>query len=185
MKTPILIGIIVAVVVAITVPSVMYFILIHGNQNNPNVVASSNSNTTVLLQEIASLKAQISNLTSENQALQSEVNNLQSIVNLQNTRTIANDYTVNQPAGQYSTISFTANYAGYVTVNVLSSTTTKTTVTIVEYTNMGQTITSQTYNVGTSGTVVFPVLPGEIEVEVGNSNFFNGATETVTVTYTY
>ncbi|QCO29310.1 hypothetical protein DFR88_01390 [Metallosphaera sedula] len=151
-------------------------------QNEVNSLTNQNqqlqSNVTALLNEITTLQNEVNSLTNQNQQLQS-------IVNLQDTNTIANDYSVNQPAGQYSTISFTSNYAGYVTVNVLSSTTSKTTVTIVESTNNGQTITSQTYNVGTSGTVVFPVLPGNINIEIGNNNLINGASETVTITYTY
>jgi len=34
-----------------------------------------------------------------------------------------------------------------------------------------------------SGTAVFPVLPGSIKVRVGNTNWFSGATEIVTITY--
>jgi hypothetical protein len=33
--------------------------------------------------------------------------------------------------------------------------------------------------------VCFPVLPGTINVDVGNSNLMNGATHTVTIEYWY
>ncbi|MCH1771537.1 MULTISPECIES: hypothetical protein [Metallosphaera] len=176
MKKSAIIGVVIILGIIVIVSLFFYFDV--GKINTSIPVTTSNSNVTALLNEIATLKGEVNNLTSQNQQLQS-------IVNLQDTNTIVNDYSVNQPAGQYSTISFTSNYAGYVTVNVLSSTTSKTTVTIVESTNNGQTITSQTYNVGASGTVVFPVLPGNINIEIGNNNLINGASETVTITYTY
>uniref|UniRef100_A0A2U9ILC8 Uncharacterized protein n=1 Tax=Acidianus sulfidivorans JP7 TaxID=619593 RepID=A0A2U9ILC8_9CREN len=108
----------------------------------------------------------------------------QNIVNLQSCEVITSNSSLSQPARQVSNISFQASYAGYVTVIVSSSTTSLTNVRIVEYTAEGQ-ISSEQYDIGSSGTVVFPVLPGTIVVEVGNYNLIQGATETVTVTYTY
>jgi hypothetical protein len=97
-----------------------------------------------------------------------------------------NSQTISQPAASYYTFTFSnISYAGYITVDVLSSTTSNTWVEIVVYSSNGISYSSGQIAVGYSGTVSYPVLPGTIEVEIGNSNFFSGATETVTITYTY
>jgi hypothetical protein len=95
-----------------------------------------------------------------------------------------NDQTVSQPAGSYTYWIFSANYAGYVVVSVQSSTTSNTYVG-VSWSSYGVNY-KNTITVGVSGTAVFPVLPtSSVEVVVGNSNLFTGATETVSITYWY
>jgi len=125
------------------------------------------------------------NLESEVQSLQSQVQNLQNIVNLQNSDTLWQDYTINEGSGGSYYFSFTANYAGYVIVDVLSSTTSNTWVQIEINNPSTGTIESQQFTVGYSGTVYFPVLPGTVTIYIGNSNLINGATQTVTITYVY
>jgi hypothetical protein len=99
---------------------------------------------------------------------------------------LVNSAIVSQPADSYTYWSFnTSNvwYAGYLSVNVSSSTSINTYVQViysVHGVNYDNTIT-----VGASGTAVFPVLPASIEVRVGNTDLVNGATETVTITYYY
>ena len=109
---------------------------------------------------------------------------------LENETTLVSDYTVNQPAGSASALTFNIPYAGYIEVMVLSSTTTNTYVEISgTYSpswaapNTGWTYSSGRISVGTSGTVFFPVVPGTVTVAVGNTNAFSGATETVTIVY--
>jgi len=120
--------------------------------------------------------------------LQNQNNQLQNIVNLANSTVWVNDQTVSQPAGglgvSYTTWSESASYAGYVSIDVLSSTTSKTFANVV-YSAYGVNYNDQV-NIGTSGTAYFPVLPSStLTVEVGNGNLVNGATETVTITYYY
>jgi nitrate reductase NapE component len=141
-------------------------------------------------------------------SLNSEVGNLTYIASLDKSTVWVNDTTVTQTASNYTSWSFSADYAGYVSVNVQSSTTNNTYVRVIysAYSiNYDNTIT-----VGTSGTASFPVLfaplafmtpsipPGtpprsfpysigytSIELRAGNTNTVGNATETVTITYYY
>ena len=116
-------------------------------------------------------------------ALQSELSSYKAIVNLQDSETLISQ-TVSQPAGGYTHWNESLNYPGYVEVIVSSSTTTKT-YAEVSWTADGVNY-SNSVTVGTSGTACFPVLPSsDVVFGVGNTNVFNGATETVTVVYYY
>jgi len=76
----------------------------------------------------------------------------------------------------------TINYAGYVSVAVESSS--NTTYAQVFYSSYGVNY-DHNVTVGTSGTAVFPVLPGEIAVGVGNTELVDNVTATVTALYRY
>lgn len=93
--------------------------------------------------------------------------------------------TISQPPSSYtSCCTFSARYAGYIVVQVHSSTTDKTYVRVV-WSSYGVDY-DERVNVGVGGTAVFPVLPSSnIEIGVGNSNLFNGATEAITIIYYY
>ncbi|MEM3743852.1 MAG: hypothetical protein QXW43_04920 [Candidatus Methanomethyliaceae archaeon] len=126
---------------------------------------------------IASLNSQITNL-------KNQVNDLNSIINLEKSTVWVSDQTVSQPAGSYTQWKVSASYAGYVSVRVQTSTTDKTYVRVI-WSSYGVHY-DQSITVGVSGTAVFPILPASnIEIRVGNSNLFSGATETVTITYHY
>jgi len=115
-----------------------------------------------------------------------EYNYLGDIVNLAKSSVWVDDETISQPASSYTTWTptFSASYAGYVSVWVQTSTTTNTYVRVI-YSAYGVNYDHQ-IGVGTGGTAVFPVLPSStIEIRVGNSNLFSGATETVTITFHY
>jgi Flp pilus assembly protein TadG len=122
-------------------------------------------------------------LNSQNTNLQNQVNNLTSLLNLTKSDVWVTNQTFSQPAGTYTGWTHSATYAGYVKVNVESSTTDSTYIEVI-WSAYG---VNYDYNlpVGSSGTGVFPVLPSSVEVRVGNSNALNGATETVTITYYY
>jgi len=137
-----------------------------------------NASYTNLLSSYASLQSQYS-------SLQSSYNSLQSIANLQQATTVVDAQTVSQGAGGYYSWSFSTSYAGYVTVTVSSSTTSNTWIEITGTSSNGITYDSGQISVGYGETVYYPVLPGTVQVYVGNSNLVNGATETVTITYTY
>jgi len=114
----------------------------------------------------------------------SEYNDLTDIVNLAKSTIWVNDQTISQPASSYTYWTVSANYAGYVSVQVHTSTTDNTYVRVI-YSSHGVNYDHQ-ITVGVSGTAVFPLLPSSsIEIRVGNSNWFSGATETVTITYYY
>jgi len=123
---------------------------------------------------------------SEYDSLQNQVNDLNSIINLEKSTVWIDDQTISQPASSYTSWepTFSAPYAGYVSVWVQTSTTDKTYVRVI-WSSHGIDFNQQV-SVGASGTALFPVLPSSsIEIRVGNTNLFNGATETVTITYYY
>lgn len=114
-------------------------------------------------------------LEDEITSARAEIVSLQRIVNLQEKQTIINGATINQTAGQTTEIAkFTAQYAGYLTVSGTSTTT-----------NGFVLINSTQYNFGTGTTFHSPILPGDVSIAFGNTNIFNGATATLTVTYIY
>jgi predicted PurR-regulated permease PerM len=156
-----------------------------------STIASLNSQIITKNNTISSLNSQIASenntIASDNlqiSSLNSQVSDLTNMVNLADSTTWVNDQTVSQSVSSYTYWTVSASYAGYVSVDVLSSTTTKTYVEVIWYAygvSYDNTIT-----VGVSGTAVFPILPcSSIEIRVGNTNLSNGATETVTITYYY
>jgi hypothetical protein len=96
---------------------------------------------------------------------------------------LVNDQTVNEPAGSAYDFNFNIQHAGYIEVIVSSSTTSNTYVEISGTSIEGWTYDSGQISVGSGGTVYFPVVPGQVTVAIGNTNMFNGATETVTIIY--
>jgi hypothetical protein len=117
--------------------------------------------------------------------LQGQVVDLTNIVDMDKYATWANDQTINQTANSYNSWTEEANYAGFVAVQVLSSTTDKTYVEVI-YSNYLYGINyDQRIAMGSSGVATFPIEPFYIVIRVGNSNLINGANETVTITYYY
>ena len=131
------------------------------------------------------LNASYNSLQSQYSSLQSSYANLQSIANLQQTTTWVNAQTVSEGPGGYYYWSFSAPYAGYVTVTVSSSTTSNTWVEIRGVSSNGIGYDTGEIPIVSGGIISYPVLPGTVYVEVGNNNLANGATETVAITYTY
>jgi hypothetical protein len=116
-------------------------------------------------------------------SLQSQIDSLNRIIELQEFMVWENATTISQPAGYNTGMNFTANYAGYVVVNLLYSTTSNTTVGLM-YT-YGEGTYYDVMNVGSYGTVWFPVLPATISVMVGNTNPVDSAVEVVSILYYY
>ena len=146
--------------------------------------SSLQSQYSSLNSQYSSLQSQYSSLQSQYSSLNSQYSYLQSIVSLSQTETLVNSQTISQGPNNGTVFTFNIQYAGYITVDVLSSTTYNTWAEINEHSSNGMSYAIG-QSVGYSGTGRFPVLPGTVQVEIGNSNFFNGATETVTITYTY
>lgn len=139
----------------------------------------------VLNTEVHDTTAELMTANSQVTSLQNQVDSLNAIANLTASTTWVNNQTVSQPAGSNTTWSKSASYAGYVSINV-SSSTTSSTYANVTYSAYGVNYNVQ-INVGTSGTAYFPVLPSSnITVGVGNGLLIgSGATETVTIIYYY
>jgi len=125
-----------------------------------------------------------SHTDSEYDSLQNQVNDLNSIINLEKSTVWVDDQTISQPASSFTVWTFSANYAGYVSVWVQSSTVPGTHVKVI-YSAYGVSF-NQKIVVSAGDTAVFPILPSSsIQVGVGNGNLISGATETVTITYHY
>ncbi len=183
-------AIVLAIIIAILLASLIGTIAYYSNLNrslSSNAGASSNVSSS---QEISTLQSQIAELNQEINSLQSninalnqKINTLTNIVNLQEQTTLVNQQTISQPAGYYTYWDFQLQYAGYIVVYVYSSTTTNTYVEVVwNYNGINY---DQSITVGASGSAAFPVLPTTVQVRVGNTNIFNGATETVSIVYVY
>lgn len=167
-----------------------YTSIISGKDNTiaskDSQIASLNSQITDKDDTISSLNSQIASKDSQISSLNSQVSDLTDTINLAKSTTWVDDQTISQPASSYThwTPAFSGSYAGYVSVWVQTSTTTNTYVRVI-YSAYGVTYDNQ-IGVGTGGTAVFPLLPcSSIDIRVGNTNLFNGATETVTITYHY
>jgi hypothetical protein len=143
-------------------------------------IQSQNSQNS---QNLADKDATIANLQAQLSQKNSDINDLNSIVNLLKPEIWVDEKTVSQGSGAYTYWSPTASYAGYIYVWVESSTSSNTYVEVV-WSSHGIDYSNK-ITIGTSGTAYFPVLPSNVEVRVGNTNLINGATETVTVTYYY
>jgi hypothetical protein len=74
------------------------------------------------------------------------------------------------------------DYAGYVVVQATA--TANTTYAEVLYSYGGNNFDS-TQKIGTSGSVVFPVLPGGLQINIGNTNQTVANAVTATATYYY
>jgi peptidoglycan hydrolase CwlO-like protein len=126
--------------------------------------------------ELTTANTQIANL-------QSQINTFNAISNLTVSTVWVNNQTVSQLAGSYTTWPESAIYAGYVSIQV--SSTTSSTYANVTYSSLGVNYNTQT-NVGANGTAYFPVLPSSnVTVAVGNGLQSGSETENVTITYFY
>ena len=127
----------------------------------------SYSNSSDLDAQIASLNAQIAVLNN--------------YLNLNASGLLLNNQAVNQAAGANTTVfNDVLPYAGYVSVDVQSNS--ATTYVEVLYSAFGVNY-DENQTVGTSGTAAFPVLPGTIEIRIGNTDTSGTVTGTVTATY--
>ena len=120
----------------------------------------------------------------EYSSVQSQVNDLTITLNLGKNTIWVDQQTISQPASSFTVWTFSASFAGYVSVYVASSTVGGTHVEAT-YSSNGVNF-HQELVVNAGNYAVFPILPSSsIEIGVGNGNILNGATETVTVTYFY
>lgn len=168
-----------------TIGAVAYYSPIVNNQQDQ---ISNQQNQIKNLQDQVS---RFGNQDSQNQGLQSQINDLQNqlsdannINSLHMTEVWFKDKVVNQDRGAGMWYEWTAEYAGYITVNVQSSTTSNQYVQVT-WTSNGVNYDNK-ITIGNVGTAVFPVLPSDkVRVTIANTNLLNGATATVTITYTY
>jgi len=123
--------------------------------------------------DITRLNSQISSLNSQVADLQDQVQSLNRIVNLAQF-TIWNSTSLFQPGSNYTSWTFSASYAGYVSVEIYQSPFIQPTVNNayarVIYTAYGVDYDDQ-MDLGKGGTAVFPILPSSnIKIIVGNND---------------
>ncbi len=137
----------------------------------------------ILLSTIFGIVAYYADSASRINSLQSEVDRLNRIVTFAESRVIASSSTISQPAGYSTGINFTAEYAGYVLVEISYSTTSNTTVAINYVSGIGPFYFKE--GVGSANTRWYAIVPAVISVLIGNNNIRDSATEVVSITYVY
>jgi hypothetical protein len=133
---------------------------------------------------IDTVRAESSNATAEADALKTENNRLQRIIDLKESSVKAENLTVNQKFGvRSSVISFTADYAGYIVVTATSSA--QTGYAIVTDDNPWYPFNTLEHPIVNGSTFSIPVLPGTVGVYFGNKEKQNDYNGTFSVTYYY
>jgi predicted PurR-regulated permease PerM len=135
--------------------------------------------------KISALNEQITSRDVIISSLNTRVANLtiyEVIANLDGSATWVDSETVRVEAGYETVWNATANYAGYVSVEISSSTIANAYVRMT-YSSFGVDYDNQT-PLGGSRTVVFPVLPASIQISLGNPGI-TAANATVTIIYHY
>jgi hypothetical protein len=151
-----------------------------------STISSLNRQVQAFQNAIAQLQSQSStsaNASQEIAYLNSQILALNSILYLNESGLLVNHQSINQAAGANTTVYNNVPYfAGYVSIDVQSNST--TTYVEVIYSSYGVNYDNSVI-VGTSGTAAFPVLPGSVEIRVGNTEAVDSVTATVTATYHY
>ena len=164
--------------------------------NKDSTITSLNSTVTSLSSTVTSLSSQVSSLNSQVASLKSNLNESQSYyeeiisdyyekLSLSQYGYLVNNMNFTQDAGAATAVwTGYVEYAGYVVINVES--TSNTTLASVAYSLSSRGVNFE-YNatVGTSGTTVFPVLPGELTVGISNKETTNAINAIITAVYYY
>jgi uncharacterized coiled-coil protein SlyX len=153
-------------------------------------VSSSSSQVLSLNSQVSSLQADLEQINSTlsvyKDAIQdynSQISYYLSLLSLNESTYLLAAQTLTQDANNSTTVyNYIINYAGYVSVVVNSNST--TTYVQMIYSSYGVNY-DHNVTVGTNGTALFPVLPGEIEIKVGNTEPVDNVTATVTAIYSY
>jgi hypothetical protein len=148
-----------------------------------NTISSLNRTNQILQNALSQLSLNQSDMESEIAYLSNMTAYLSNMTQLRVYGLLVYNQAVNQAADANTTI-FTnvIYYAGYVSVDVQS--TSNTTYVELAYSSHGVNYDNNV-TVGTSGTAAFPVLPGTVEIRVGNTETVGSVNATVTATYYY
>jgi cell division protein FtsB len=153
--------------------------------------ANLKGNQTSLIQQISNLQTSLSQARDEIASKDADIADYNSaylgllnVLNMNASATILPTTAVPLDAGTNVTVFDTPplEYAGLVTVQVTSSS--NTTYAQVRYVFSGYYFDNVVV-VGQSGTAAFAVLPGNVEVIIGNTELSTAVTSNVAVTYIY
>jgi outer membrane murein-binding lipoprotein Lpp len=146
-------------------------------------ISSLNSQVSTLQADIEQINSTIEDYKAAQAAFNSEVEYYLSIIYLNESGYLFASRSFTQTANTSDAI-YTGNimYAGCISVSVESSS--NTTYLQVVYSSYGVNY-NQNVTVGTGGSAVFPVLPGDITVVIGNTELVDEVTGTASATYRY
>ena len=144
-------------------------------------IESSSSATAAYSAQISALQSQLAQTNQSLTSLISEYQNLQKIVSLSAYRSMYNSG-FSQDANVATELwSGTIDYAGYVAIQAASNVTSTYAQVYNVFSNTNVVTFNQT--IGTSETVIFAVLPGTLQVVIGNVN--EAAAVNATAVYYY
>ena len=154
-----------------------------------NTISSLNTQLAALQSTLGQVANEITTKDSQIAALNSTISgynaailDYRKIILLQASGLLYNQE-ITQDASNYTVIwNNPVEYAGYVTVAVQSSSNTTYVETV--YSSYGVNF-DYNMTVGTSETAAFPVLPGLVEIRVGNTELAGTITAAITATYYY
>jgi hypothetical protein len=142
----------------------------------------SSINSTNYVSQIVYLNSQLADLNDTLTYLSSDYSALQKIVQL-GISEVWYDNSFSQDANVTTNLGTAqVDYAGYVVVQATASA--NTTFAEVLYT-FGGVDFDFNKTLGTSGTTLFPLLPGTIEIRIGNIDQSNPNNVTATITHFY
>jgi hypothetical protein len=153
------------------------------NLENQLASVGNSSDSQVYINQIANLNQQLAYLNDSYTAARLDAISFNSIIQLQESGILYDASSITQAANSTTNLwNDQLDYAGYVVVQATA--TANTTYAEVTY---GYSGTNFQYNqtVGTSGSAMFPVLPGIVQVNIGNINQNDANNVTVTATYFY
>jgi len=131
--------------------------------------------TNGYLSQVHALETDKASLQNQLSSANSQISNLQNIINVEETQTIISNKTINQSSGQSTNVAtFKAQYIGYVSISGTSTTT-----------NGYIVVNGSQYQFGMENILTIPILSGYISISFGNTNFINDASATLTVDYVY
>jgi hypothetical protein len=143
---------------------------------------ANQANASTYVTQIAYLNQQLLNLNETLTNTNADLSSLQNILQLQASGTLYDDTFVQDANSSTAVWNDILEYSGYVVVQATA--TANTTYAQALYTFSGANFNfNQT--IGTSGTAIFPVLPGTVEINIGNTNQTTTNTVTATATYYY
>jgi hypothetical protein len=149
-----------------------------------NSSSTGNSETAqAYIAQISQLNQELSYLNESYTAASADAYSFNNIIQLQESGLLYDTASVTQDANSSTTLwNDQLDYAGYVVVQASANAT--TTYVEVNYSYSGYNF-DLNQTIGTSGAVMFPILPGIVEIKIGNVNQTSANIVTATVTYFY
>ena len=153
------------------------------NLENQLASAGNTSGSQVYINQIANLNQQLASLNDSYTAARSDAYSFSSIIQLQESGILYDTSAITQAANSTTNLwNDELDYAGYVVVQATATANTKYAEVIYSYSGANF---DYTQTIGTSGNAVIPVLPGIVQVNIGNINQNDTNTITATATYFY